>query len=408
MTMQLFSASEYLKIDIASNFGLDKRNWDDRIDWFDTTLGQLNHSEEAFLGLVKEADEPAMFRAGVKAYFKAMRGEVIHYPISLDATASGSQILSLLVNCEKSARLCNIVDTGNREDLYFNIYGAMCVRMEIPVTIDPKIVKSAIMTFLYGSTAQPKKAFGEGDMLECFFDTMRHEAPGITQLNQDLLAMADPEALSYDWILPDNFHVHSTVRGLESLHCHFMDGPEQIIRKVNRPKKNDKSLGANIVHPIDGLVSREMVRRCVYAPDLIDSARDILTMDSRGGSRLRSDNDFLVHKLWILYKASGFLSARIFDHLEADNVGIVDREPLLELLDSYPKKPFDLLTVHDCFRFHPNYGNDVRRQYNNIMAQIAASDLLKFIVDQITGRDVPVTMEGDIAAQVMEANYALS
>ena len=80
--MQLFTARQYLQIDIANNFGLDKKNWDDRIAWF-------KEHEHCLMDLVKQAETPALYYAGVQAWFAVQRGEPIGYPISLDATASG-------------------------------------------------------------------------------------------------------------------------------------------------------------------------------------------------------------------------------------------------------------------------------------------------------------------------------
>lgn len=118
MAMQTFSGKQYLQIDVANNFGLDKEDWDVRLDWFKTNESRLEH-------LLKEAEEPALFYASVQAYRKAAAGHLIRYPISLDATASGLQISSCLTGCMTSARLCNVVDTGHREDAYTNVYEAM-------------------------------------------------------------------------------------------------------------------------------------------------------------------------------------------------------------------------------------------------------------------------------------------
>ncbi len=80
--MQKFSPLSYLKIDIASNFGLDKTNWDVRLDWFD-------QHEQCLDELVNQAQNPALFYAGVQAYRDALAGIPSGYPISLDATSSG-------------------------------------------------------------------------------------------------------------------------------------------------------------------------------------------------------------------------------------------------------------------------------------------------------------------------------
>lgn len=73
---------EYLKADMAANFGLDKANWDKRIAWFDSNETQL-------ASLVQKAKKPAQFYAGLLAYQDFLEGNPSGYTISLDATASG-------------------------------------------------------------------------------------------------------------------------------------------------------------------------------------------------------------------------------------------------------------------------------------------------------------------------------
>lgn len=80
--MQLFTPLDYLRIDIANNYGHDKEDWDVRIAWF-------NAHEHELEALMKGADSPALYYAGVQAYRDVKQGKPIGYPISLDATASG-------------------------------------------------------------------------------------------------------------------------------------------------------------------------------------------------------------------------------------------------------------------------------------------------------------------------------
>ena len=137
MTMQLFTGKQYLQIDIANNYGLDKEDWDARLDWFAQAEGNLEH-------IVKNAEEPALFYASTEAYRKAQRGEAIAYPISLDATASGLQILAALTGCRKSALLCNVVDAGKRMDAYTALYQLMLKRVGDTAKIDRADVKKAV------------------------------------------------------------------------------------------------------------------------------------------------------------------------------------------------------------------------------------------------------------------------
>ena len=61
------------------------------------------------------------------------------------------------------------------------------------------------------------------------------------------------------------------------------------------------------------------------------------------------------------------------------------------------------------FRCLPNYGNDLRKQYNLQLALIAKSDMLAFILSGVL--DKPITIEKpnpDMWLQVLNAEYALS
>ena len=57
----------------------------------------------------------------------------------------------------------------------------------------------------------------------------------------------------------------------------------------------------------------------------------------------------------------------------------------------------------------PNYGNDLRRQYNRLLAEVARSDLLSFLVSQIVKRRITVSkIDPDMFGEILETNYALS
>jgi len=89
-------------------------------------------------------------------------------------------------------------------------------------------------------------------------------------------------------------------------------------------------------------------------------------------------------------------------------MGHVVMKPIMELIKTMPKTPFEVLSIHDCFRCLPNYGNDLRQQYVEVLAQIAKSNMLSFIVSQIKQRIITVNKKADLSALVLKSEYALS
>jgi hypothetical protein len=399
--MQKFTPKQYLKIDIANSFGLDKKNWEERLAWFD-------QNEPNLLSQLSSAENPAMFYAGVKAWEDVKAGRASGYPISLDATSSGIQILSVLTGDKQAAIISNVVNAGKRQDAYQVLFEAMLSRVDGKMQFGRPDLKRAIMTAFYGSKAVPEEVFGKGKLLGAFFQTLEEETPFIWELNRAFLNMWNPNALKYSWVLPDNFHVHVKVTDHVQEDVEFMGEMVTTFRKENMPTPTGRSLGANVTHSLDGLIVRELLRRCSFNREQKDSIQALI---NDGQSELRdeeSENDEMVIKLWELYHQSGYLSARILDYLDSGNIQMVDTDVIQDMLDSMPEKPFQVIPVHDCFRVHPNYGNDLRHQYNLQLSLIAGSNMLSFLLSQILGRPVPINKQSHFAQEILDTDYALS
>ena len=397
--MDHFSPLQYLKIDVASAFGLDRVDWSERLSWFDQNEHQLST-------MVSKAKEPALFFAAVEAYETTKRGQPTGHMVSLDATASGIQILSLLAGDESAAYHCNVLDTGHREDAYTNIDTLM--RVECDFThVDRKESKYALMTVLYGSEAVPKRVFGEGALLDLFETIAEREMPGVWALNKAMLRLWNPSALMYEWVLPDNFHVKTKVMGHATDKVNFMGAVVDVHTRVNMPQPDGRSIGANMTHSIDGLIVREMGRRCSYDPVVIaDVKTSIHIGKGRGTNRYK---DKMLTTLWNHYLQCNWLSARVFDYIDRENIDLVDRTKVAALIATLPVKPFSLLMNHDCFRVHPNYAGEMRIQYNRQLAELSDSNMLNFICSQLLGTPINVEKMSTINSDsILKTNYALS
>ena len=407
--MQVFSGKDYLKIDIANSFGLDKLVWSERIHWFD--------QHEAILeSLTRQAKEPAQFMAGTMAWRATQRKEPTGYLCGLDATASGLQLLSVLSGCQQSAATCNLIDTGKREDAYTLVHEKLCELLGItPVQfpISRKDSKQALMTHLYGSKAVPKRVFGENTPeLKAFYAAIDELLPGANQLNHDLLALWNPEAYAHSWTLPDSFDVVIKVMDTDEHQVEFLGKEFTVREQVNRPMESGLSLGANIVHSIDGMVVREMGRRCNHNTEACDRISNLLLTGTVGlGCSTQRKQDLALMRVLALYDMSQFMPAVVLEHLDKHNAGHLSaqhKSAILDLLDSLPALPFPLICIHDCFKFHANHGNDVRQQYINILAELADSNIMSSIASEVAGRHVPVNkLSNNLAVHIRNAEYAI-
>lgn len=257
--MMKFTGLDYIKIAIANAFGLDKETWDTRLAWVNNNTLVLNQ-------YISSAAEPLLYEKAVLAYREALDGIPSHFAMSLDSTASGLQMYAVLTGCLKTAENSNLVNTGNREDVYDKI--AITMNKLPDVTVTRMDVKKPVMTSFYGSTNQPMSIFGiNTPELYAFYDALEMELPGAWEAMQDIQNCWDPSALQYSWKLPDGYTVIAKVMDAVDKKVEVEEfGKVTFTHRaiINTPKPKGRSLAANVIHSVDGYVCREMIRRCDF------------------------------------------------------------------------------------------------------------------------------------------------
>lgn len=254
--MRLFSGFEYIKIALANHYGLDRLDWDDRLEWVDRHTGHLDM-------MATTAKEPVLYRKALRAFHKAMNQVAQGYIMCFDATASGLQIMGCLSGCHQTAKNVNLINTGTREDTYQTTADTMS--SVAGKKFERDVVKYPLMTNFYGSIEQPKSIFGEGTPeLEAFYQTLQSEFPGALDAMNDMQACWQPDALYHEWTLPDGHTAHVKVmvkveKDIEVDELNHARFKQQMW--LNQTNEFGISLCANIVHSIDGYIVREMIRR---------------------------------------------------------------------------------------------------------------------------------------------------
>jgi hypothetical protein len=315
-----------LKIAIANHAGHDKMTWSDRIDWFDKQNDQFETADW---------DEPILGRKAINAYQDTINGESTGYVMSLDATASGLQIMSALTGCIKTARACNMINTGKREDLYTMISDEMNTKLSLVDYVDRKLVKQPIMTHYYNSKVVPAEAFNEAQ-LDVFYKVLDNAFEGAEALMETVNSFWNYDTDVHTWTLPDGHVARVPVVEMADTRIEVDELEHRTFTyryAKQQPSTNFKSLVANIIHSVDGYIAREMVRRST----------------------------------------------------------------------------FDLVHIHDCFVFSPEYMQDVSQLYRLIMVEIADSNLLSDILSEIRGEYIEVNkLTNTLSAEIAKSEYMLS
>lgn len=140
--LQLFSGWQYLLIDVANAFGLDKEIFEKRIEWAEENLAQLE-------SLTDKAETKPLYVKATMAIRKAQKGIPTGHLVGFDAVCSGVQIMSAITGCEAGARATGLIDTGERPDAYSTtttVMNYLLAAEGLSVNVSRKDAKIALMT----------------------------------------------------------------------------------------------------------------------------------------------------------------------------------------------------------------------------------------------------------------------
>lgn len=414
--MTPFTGFEYLCIDAANQYGLDKDLFNDRIQWVMNNFDNLESIEGDKKNL-------PLYKKAVMAIRNAQAGKGIGHLVGFDACNSGAQIMSALTGCIAGAKATNLINTGLRRDGYTDVTSAASEILGEGMVIARSDIKNAQMTHLYGSKKEPRDLFGEdSDELAAFYQANWVVFPGANELLSDLLDLWQPGALSHDWILPDNFHAHVKVMQMVETRIEVDELDHATCTyeyAVNEGKDRDVKMAANVIHSIDGYVLRTMQRRCGYNMNEVQGALEAMHQaqhDRAFGYQVERTVYEITephHVYMERFEASNMVDSVILPYIDSNSVHdlsdlhIEKLIGLCQLLLTH--KPFDIITVHDEFKAHPNNCNQLRRHYIEIFAELAESTILEDIFFQICGRKPTYeNKDPSLPALIRASEYPLS
>lgn len=399
-----FTPYQYMLINVANTFGLDKKLYPERIQWVKDNMNNL----ESFYDV---ADEPFLFMKAVKDLRDVQAGKPTGTIIRFDANCSGIQLLSVLTRCISGCKATGAINTDERPSAYTQVQDTMSDILGRPVIATYDAIKEAVMTSCYGSKKVPEDLFS-GEELVAFHKACYIVAPGAFGMLNPMKNTWDKNAKAHSWVMPDNYHAHVPVMVTDiiKLTVEELGGYEMsTLITENRPKKYAVSNIANITHSIDGYVVRSLVRYCNYDTVKVKKLRSLIINELNSRVDESETNTAILDRL----KELNLLDITIIDDIYPSNVHEYPREVLellitdLNLMLSY--EPFEVIPVHDCFGVSPLYMNQLRFWYNEILARLSNSNLLEDILSQLYKDKVNLKVfSEDISDRIRSADYPIN
>lgn len=394
--MKEFNPMQYLAIDIANCYGLNKLNFEDRIHWVKTNEKYLEDYQD-------QAEEPILYYKAVKALRDVQAGKPIGHTVALDSASSGLSLMSAVMRCKSGASLTGLIDPDTRTDAYTLITEKLNAKLDSELVIPREDSKKALMTFCYGSRKVPEEVFGMN--VDLFYETVEEECNGAYTLLQILLYSWDKKALHHSWYLPDGHYVHCPITVTKEKRINLSEWEYTPVATVkeNTTLKFGLSNAANTIHSIDAYVLRTMVRRCNYKPKLIKQARQAL---------IDSIDEYNPNN--VLNKRYGYTKMADITYLDiitntANELSQELKDKLIHIFDMVlSHEPFDVICIHDSFATHPNHCNQLRFHYKEILAELSESTVIDDILSQLFGYRDTVDKGDSIAEYIRNSNYGLS
>lgn len=134
-----YTSIQYMAIDVANHFGLDKLEFEDRIQWVKSNQDKLE-------SLADKAEDKPLYVKSVNHFRRALRGLPTGHTVAFDSCASGLQLMSVLTGCESGAYMTGLVDPNKRMDAYSKVTEYMSQLLDENIEVPRKDAKQALMT----------------------------------------------------------------------------------------------------------------------------------------------------------------------------------------------------------------------------------------------------------------------
>lgn len=372
---------DWLRCDVARSYGLDKATWTERLLW------SYQHPE-----LMTGAKEPFLYKSAWEALQKALRGEPIDHLISLDATASGIQCLSLMAQDADSARAVNL---GTQE--VRNPYRSLKEHMG---NYDYERVKKALMTSFYESVATPMQLFG--DDYDKFVAAAQKMLPGPWAMKEAISSCMTFQD-HYSWTLMDGYRVYMEVT--TPIECSMDVGAGHMVSWMEHRKAPvaTKGLTANVTHSLDALVLREVLRR-TNAPYAWYPEHQLRPFEEF------REQDILLAQSLLRWQQTQFVTFEILEHVDAFNQHLVPDELKLAIDSRLSCSELYIQPIHDCYRVRATDAEMLFNIVREVMADLAYTKTAQWLLPQIgyTGRiNDSETRRSALKAQVLESSYLI-
>lgn len=285
-------AMNWLKIDIANHYGLDKETNRVKLTWFKYVstkrIAALLAAMYSKGSLYKTADKPLLFKRAIKAYWQAKKGEQINHFVSLDATASGMQILGLMSKDKVICRMTNLTHPDRCYDIYEKIAREVAKYIKLPYSkMIRKYCKKATMTYFYNSQ---KGLVEQSELINNLGGSVKLTASKLESIISSLGRVAKKgEKLDNNgarlvkdeinklfhklpktcevirFTMPDGFKVELPliVKAMRQFRVQYKN-INFMYDVLGNDGSNWRGLVPNIIHAIDSWIAREMVYRAKF------------------------------------------------------------------------------------------------------------------------------------------------
>lgn len=350
--------------------------------------------------------------------------------VPLDTASSQSLITSAITRDNECLEKIFHLDTNMPSDIYTTIGEEIRNTFNLG-DIPRKVIKKALMAWGYGGYSHLCQLCDvKQDTLNAvMFDIAKSLGfTGIYAMRQACLDAWDEDALEHKWELPDGYEIHQVITqdtfARDIMTGEYIYPAKRVEITLNgkqrgidcrwskigtrsQKESGTRSIGANLIHSLDAFLMRELVRRCkqdfVIKPEefkeVIEYSFDIKVKDPKAED---------IYHMW---EETNIVSLNILNHLNyGDYLPRPYWEAIQQVIDDLPKEGFDIRPIHDEFACLPRYANDMRRQFNHLIAELYLSTILQYFSKQFDKLEIKPIDEAkpEMVKQILEADYLLS